>query len=78
MLFNCPHCNGAIEIQRDQFNCRIIRHAVYVKNGQQINPHASKAECDRLVEQKLVHGCARPSKIVVSGNGFKLEKCGYI
>ena len=78
MLFNCPHCFGMIEIPPEQFNCRIIRHAIFKHNGQQIDPHASKAVCDDLVTKKLVHGCAKPSRIIDNKNGLILEKCDYI
>lgn len=38
-----PHCNGFIIINK--INCSIFRHAIFKKNGKQINPHATKQMC---------------------------------
>lgn len=71
MNFTCPHCDGEIVII--EMNCRIFRHAVF-KNGIQLNPHASKEECDRVVKENLVYGCAKPFQI----KDGKIIKCDYI
>jgi hypothetical protein len=70
-LFECPHCGGSVQII--EINCGIFRHAIYL-NGQQIDPHAPKELCDRLVRENLVIGCARPF-IITDG---KISKCDYI
>jgi hypothetical protein len=38
-------------------------------NMDQVNPHASQAECERLLAADAVHGCAKPFKLVVSADG---------
>jgi len=73
----CPQCGDFIFI--DQLNCQIFRHAVLISNGQQINPHASKEECDSFMQRKMIHGCGKPFKLVKTNDGiFVAEKCGYI
>ncbi len=71
MNISCPHCNGEIIII--ELNCKIFRHAVF-KDGKQLNSHASKEECDKVVREGLVYGCAKPFQII---NG-KAVKCDYI
>jgi len=72
MLIACPHCKEWIWIE--QLNCRIFRHAAF-KNGQQIPPHATQAECESWVEQGLVYGCAKPFQILETGEAVE---CDYI
>lgn len=71
MSLRCPHCDG--EIQIIALNCGIFRHAIF-KDGTQMNAHASKEECDRVVKEDLVYGCAKPFQII---NG-QAVKCEYI
>jgi hypothetical protein len=65
----CPHCGGGIEIM--ELNCKIFRHGQY-KDGKQLEPHASKSQCDKLSFENLIHGCGKPFKIV-SGNAIKCD-----
>ena len=58
---NCPHCGITIEIE--QINCAIFRCGIYKHNGQQIPPHLSKEECDKLKKYDKIWGCGRPFKI---------------
>jgi len=67
----CPHCGGEIEII--ELNCTIFRHAIF-KDGRQLNPHAPKEECDRVVQENLVYGCAKPFQI----KDGKAIKCDYV
>ena len=77
IIVQCPHCDDFISIL--ELNCQIFRHAVLISNGEQINPHASKKECDSLIERRLVYGCAKPFRIVKMNNGaFVTEPCNYI
>ena len=77
LIVQCPHCGDFISIL--ELNCQIFRHAVLISNGEQINPHASKEECDSLIEQRLVYGCAKPFRLVKTNDGaFLAEKCNYI
>lgn len=68
----CPHCGGEVQIL--SINCGIFRHAIFKENGKQLDPHAPKELCDRVVEENLVYGCAKPFRIVDG----KAEKCDYI
>lgn len=59
----CPSCGGGVWIAYNEINCAIFRHAVYKSNGQQIPPHSSAEECQRLIDSGLVDGCAKPFRI---------------
>jgi hypothetical protein len=61
LIVICPHCQELVLIE--QLNCRIFRHAIFKSNGQQINPHAPKIECDQLVKENKVYGCGKPFQI---------------
>ena len=79
LVFTCPHCNEYFEMLSDELNCRIVRHAIYINNLMQINPHASKSECDMLRSRGLIIGCAGPIKIENDENGkLHAVKCEYI
>lgn len=72
MNVSCPHCGGLIEIT--ELNCKIFRHAIFKNGGIQLNPHASKEECDKVIKDNLVYGCAKPFEII----NEKAVKCEYI
>lgn len=77
IVVQCPHCSDFIFI--DQLNCQIFRHGVFISNREQINPHASKEECDSLIQCKLIYGCGKPFTLVKMNDGtFVAEKCNYI
>ena len=65
----CPHCNIGIEIE--SLNCGIFRCGIYKDCGLQINPHLSKAECERIKDD--IWGCGRPFEY---SNGI-LKECDY-
>jgi hypothetical protein len=72
---NCPHCDISIQIEKSQLNCTIFRCGVYKNNiNQHINPHLPKDQCEQLVRDGLIYGCAGPFKF----DGNTLEKCDYI
>jgi hypothetical protein len=48
IVIKCPHCHEEIVVMKEEINCAIFRHGVLKATGQQINPHASKEECDEL------------------------------
>ena len=75
-LFECPHCSDLIQVQKDQVNCRIFRHAVYKSSFEQINPHTNKQECDRLLQGDFVYGCAKP--FILDTNSMTVSGCNYI
>lgn len=72
----CPHCGGTLIIE--QINCNIFRHGVYKINGEQINPHLPKNECDRLSRDNLIYGCGKPFTTVNKDNEIIAEICDYI
>ena len=72
----CPHCNLHVMIQ--EINCSIFRHGVYKNNKQQMNPHASKDECDKCVKEDLIIGCGKPFKLVLNNNEYTAVVCDYI
>lgn len=76
--FRCPHCSQELEVHKSETNCCIFRCGLYKSNKLQIPPHTIENECDRLRNQKLIYGCARPFKFVYSDLGNYVEKCGYI
>jgi hypothetical protein len=63
-IFVCLHCQEPFVVSHNEFNCRILRHGVYKHNMQPIPPHASKEECEALVRDGLIFGCAGPLQIV--------------
>ena len=83
--FYCPHCSEGIEVESTQVNCRIFRHgAFFTKTPDniiipttQINPHSSKEECDRLVENNLIIGCGKPFELVPVNGGYNVRICEY-
>lgn len=76
-MFNCPQCNDEIIVFKNELNCRIFRHAIYKNNYQQVNPHLSKLECDKLVETDSIYGCCKPFEIIYENNKFLAIKCDY-
>lgn len=77
IVVTCPHCNVPILIE--QLNCKIFRHGVLKSNNIQINPHASKQECDYYINNDLIHGCGKPFRIIENENNeFITVICEYI
>ena len=64
----CPSCGVLIEIL--EVNCAIFRCGVVKATGEQIPPHASKEEIEKLE----IWGCGKPMRLVDG----KLEICPYI
>lgn len=78
LLFNCPHCKDLVQVNINDINCHIFRHAIYKNSGKQINPHSCKEKCESLVKQKLVFGCAKPFRIDKIGKHYIISICDYI
>ena len=76
IIVNCPNCN--IPVLIEQLNCKIFRHGILKSNNAQINPHASKKECDYYINNDLIYGCGRPFRIVENNNELETEICKYI
>jgi hypothetical protein len=75
-ILMCPHCNNYVVIEK--INCGIFRHGTLKINNIQINPHASKEECDHYINNNLIHGCGKPFRIVKVNDKFIIEICEYI
>ena len=76
-IFNCPHCQDIITVNKKQLNCCIFRHGVFKNNMKQINPHSSKETCDRLKKENKIIGCGKPFMFIKSDNP-RIEICDYI
>jgi hypothetical protein len=77
IVVECPHCNAPVLVEK--LNCRIFRHGTLKTNNQQINPHASKDECDNLLINNMIYGCSKPFQIIVNENKeFVAIICEYI
>jgi len=75
-LVPCPHCQQWIEIV--ELNCRIFRCGIFISNGQQIPPHASKEDCDRWAQGEI-YGCGKPFRVDPCADGsYCAMVCDYI
>lgn len=84
-ILNCPHCESFIQVAKNEVNCAIFRHGYHFteRDGKihlttQINPHLSKENCEKLVQNGLILGCGKPFRLVKNGDIYKAEICGYI
>jgi len=59
-------------IEITALNCGIFRCGIYKDNGQQINPHMSKDEVDKIKDH--IYGCGNPFQIINN----KIVKCAWI
>ena len=73
-FIKCPHCEGTVQISKNEINCKIFRHGVYKKNNKQINPHLPRKECEQLIKNDEIHGCGKPFRF----DGKTAEVCDYI
>jgi hypothetical protein len=79
LTFECPHCLDYIQVNVNDLNCMIFRHAVHKESFNQINPHASKIECENHIQLNDVYGCSKPFKITINHlNIYSISKCDYI
>jgi hypothetical protein len=81
IIVTCPHCNNQVLIEH--LNCKIFRHGMLKSNNTQINPHASKIDCDDYINNNLIYGCGKPFKIIEIineniNNEFQAVICEYI
>lgn len=72
IVLSCPHCHGGFIVERIQ--CGIFRHAILKSNGALVDPHASQAALEQLINQNLLLGCGKPFRYA----GGKPEICDYI
>jgi hypothetical protein len=79
LIFDCPHCQQHIIVEIEQVNCAIFRHGVLKTTGQQMDPHAPKAQCDLLAAEGAIWGCGKPFRLVLQEDGkFSLHICEYL
>lgn len=78
IVLECPHCKLFFIMNVNELNCKIIRHAVFKNNMTQINPHLPKKECDDLITNDLIIGCAKPCQIIKKYNKYVAIKCDYL
>ncbi len=78
IILNCPHCGGIFITTEQTIACAIYRHAVLKSNMTQINPHASKEECNFLLNNDMVYGCAGPFRIIKNDAKYFAIVCEYI
>ncbi len=70
-----PDCNIGIEII--EINCSIFRCGIYKNNGNQINPHLSKEDCDKIKKDEI-WGCGRPFQLKQYQGNYQLFQCDYL
>ena len=79
LILKCPSCNNIVIINKKDINCSIFRHGVFKNNNKQIDPHASKEICDKLVKESKIYGCGKPFKLIKNEkNIYSAVKCDYI
>jgi hypothetical protein len=79
IVFTCKHCNENFIVNKNDFNCKILRHGVIKNTLLPINPHESKENCDMLFNNNLIFGCGKPLIIVQKNNNdYDVEICEYI
>jgi hypothetical protein len=76
IIVKCPHCDKQVIIKKNEINCAIFRHGVYRGSGEQMNPHASKEECEMLVATGGIYGCGKPFR--VNTTDFSVSVCDYV
>lgn len=75
-VVQCPHCQEPTIIL--SVNCAIFRHASYKHNYEQVSPHASKQECERLIREGKVLGCCMPFRLIQKGSEYEAVKCDFV
>ena len=68
----CPHCGVVVQVV--DIACGIFRCGEFKNNQGQIPPHADRATCERLVQEALVWGCAKPFRF----DGHTATACDYL
>jgi hypothetical protein len=78
-IVTCPHCLGDILIFNNEICCTIFRHGIYKKDNSQLNPHASKEECDNAFNNGVIYGCGKPFRVKYNEDYLLIaERCDYI
>jgi hypothetical protein len=77
LIFKCPHCQDDIIVFLNEIFCKIFRHAIFKHNFEQVNPHLSKNECDKLIQNNMIFGCCKPFEIIIENNEYFVIQCDY-
>ena len=77
LFFNCPHCSQEIVVFVKDINCRIFRHAIFKDSYKQIDPHLSLENCQKLINENKVYGCAKPFEILIKNEKYFVTICDY-
>lgn len=75
--FKCPHCQNFFVVEESEINCRIVRHFAF-RDGTQLNPHAPKQDCERVVQEDLGYGCAKPCFLTNEAGVWEARMCDYV
>jgi len=60
--FECPWCCGNIEVEKNQLNSRVFRHAVS-KSGTPVDPHCPEKVMKQLIAEGI-NGCGMPFNVI--------------
>lgn len=77
-IVKCPHCGDLVIVQ--ELNCKIFRHGIYRKTGEQMDPHSRKEICDRFFAEEKIWGCGKPFRVLFKETEgvFVAEMCDYL
>ena len=75
-VYKCPHCGIQCITAINEVNCKIFRCGIFKETYNQINPHATKPECDAYVLQNRIYGCAKP--YIIDINNMLIFPCDYV
>jgi hypothetical protein len=78
IIIQCPNCLEFIIININEINCGIFRHAVYKNNMISINPHETKINIEKMINNDEIYGCGKPFKIIKNKNKYLAINCEYI
>ena len=76
--FECPHCKQIVIVNTNELNCGIFRHAVLIKTGKQIDPHANEKICENYIKKQKIYGCGKPYQVIKEEGNYKAIICDYI
>ena len=76
ILVVCPHCELLFLVE--SVACGIFRHAVDKISYVQINAHADKSTCDKLIADDSIIGCGKPMRVVVEEGVHRAVVCDYV
>lgn len=76
--FSCPHCEGGVEVNTNEINCRIFRHGVFIANNTNIPPHSSEKDCNSWANTNKIYGCGKPIQMISDNGKIYIKICNYI